>query len=268
MSGANPTADATSLNQMRKIADWGKNPGSNAFKAFQNCPNFCSNPDKATCTGCFYIPQNVQVGAVYSFIWTWEFNALSDQYTTCWEALIVPNTLAPTVNLPATYTNIAASPGGSPNVLPPATSAPAVPTSAVRATSQTVATSAVAASSQAPTQTTPTQGTNSTTSANFTSATTMSTAVSPTPMPCTYRWQCQQFSRDYNFADCVNGFCECVRSFAGSATVNDVCRCDKVGVYWGGQLPVCLAQSQCISDYTGPGCRGRCSNIINGVGSC
>jgi len=107
MSGPNPTSDATSLSTMTKIADWGKNPGANAFKAFQNCPQFCTNPDKATCTGCFYIPRNVQVGAVYSFVWTWEFNAVSDQYTTCWEALIVANPQGAAVTLPAGFTNIA-----------------------------------------------------------------------------------------------------------------------------------------------------------------
>jgi hypothetical protein len=92
MSGPNPDADPTSFSQMTKVADWGRNPGGDAFKGFQNCPNFCSNPDKATCTGCFSIPKNAQVGAVYTFIWTWEFNAKTDQYSSCWEAQIVSNT--------------------------------------------------------------------------------------------------------------------------------------------------------------------------------
>jgi len=139
MSGPNPTADATSFSQMTKIADWGKNPGGDAFKGFQNCPNFCSDPDKATCTGCFYIPRTAQVGAVYSFVWTWEFNAVSDQYSTCWEAQIVASTQGDAVALPSGYTNIAPGNGNTPP--PMATSAP-VRTSAARTSNNAVRTSA------------------------------------------------------------------------------------------------------------------------------
>jgi hypothetical protein len=141
MSGPNPTADATSLNQMTKIADWGKNPGADAYKGFHNCPNFCSDPDKATCTGCFYIPRNVQVGAVYSFIWTWEFNAVSDQYSTCWEAQIVANTQGTALALPSGYSNVASATGVTPVPPPPATSA-SVRTSAARTSNNAVRTSA------------------------------------------------------------------------------------------------------------------------------
>lgn len=107
MSGPNPTADAVNVNQMRKVADWGKNPSADALKGFQYCPQFCSNPDKATCTGCFYLPQDVVVGAVYSFVWTWEFNTPADQYSTCWEAQIVAAPEGTTVNLPSGYPNVA-----------------------------------------------------------------------------------------------------------------------------------------------------------------
>jgi len=126
MSGPNPTSDATSFSQMTKIADWGKNPGADAFKGFQNCPNFCSDPDKATCTGCFYIPSTARVGAVYSFIWTWEFNGLSDQYSTCWEAQIVASTQGAALSLPSGYSNVAPPTGNPP---PPMATSAAVRTS-------------------------------------------------------------------------------------------------------------------------------------------
>jgi hypothetical protein len=133
MSGANPTADATAFSQMRKIADWGKNTVADGMKGFQNCPNFCSNPDKATCTGCFYIPDDAVVGATYSFIWTWEFNGLADQYSTCWEAKIVPNVINEAIALPAGYVNIAPKSGTAPGPSPPvATSRAVTPTSAAK----------------------------------------------------------------------------------------------------------------------------------------
>jgi hypothetical protein len=131
MSGPNPTADPTSFSQMTKVADWGKNPGADAYKGFQNCPNFCSQPDKATCTGCFYIPKNVQVGATYTFIWTWEFNGLSDQYSSCWEATIVSSTAGTALSLPSGYYNIAPSVDGNTPPPPPVvrTSSPVAKTS-------------------------------------------------------------------------------------------------------------------------------------------
>jgi len=60
--------------------------GQMDFKGFQNCPNFCSNMDKALCTGSFTVP-NVAPGN-YTFMWYWVFNAGSDPYTTCWDAVI------------------------------------------------------------------------------------------------------------------------------------------------------------------------------------
>jgi len=58
------------------------------FKGFQNCPRFCDNMDKSTCTGCFTVPSDLQAGAVYTFQWYWIFNEGSAPYTTCWEAKI------------------------------------------------------------------------------------------------------------------------------------------------------------------------------------
>jgi hypothetical protein len=143
MTGPNPSSDPTAFSQMKKIADWGKNPGADAYKGFQNCPNFCTNPDKATCTGCFYIPKNVQVGATYTFIWTWEFNGVSDQYSSCWEATIVGSTQGTVLSLPSGYSNIAPSVDG--NTPPP----PPVATSSVK-TSANVKTSSPVAKTSTP----------------------------------------------------------------------------------------------------------------------
>nr|AIG55508.1 secreted protein [Thraustotheca clavata] len=60
--------------------------GSIDYKGFQNCPNFCSNMDKALCTMCFDLESDIVPGK-YSFKWQWEFNT-NDFYSTCWEATI------------------------------------------------------------------------------------------------------------------------------------------------------------------------------------
>jgi hypothetical protein len=31
---------------------------------------------------------------------------------------------------------------------------------------------------------------------------------------------------------------------------------------------MCLAQGQCVGDYNGVGCSGKCNNMVNGVGTC
>lgn len=148
MSAANPSSDPTSFSQMTKVADWGKNPGADAYKGFQNCPNFCTNPDKATCTGCFYIPKNVQVGATYTFIWTWEFNGLSDQYSSCWEATIVGSTEGTALSLPSGYSNIAPSVDG--NTPPPPVATSSIKTSANVKTSSPAKTSSPIAKTSSP----------------------------------------------------------------------------------------------------------------------
>ena len=69
------------------------------YKGFQNCPNFCDDPDGALCTICFDLEDNIQPGE-YSFKWTWEFN-IDEFYSTCWDAEILAasgnTTVAPTV---------------------------------------------------------------------------------------------------------------------------------------------------------------------------
>lgn len=72
------------------VRDWTEHQnGVIDFKGFQNCPAFCNNMDKSLCSQCFTVPNNLQVGKVYTFQWYWIFNENTDPYTTCWEAMIV-----------------------------------------------------------------------------------------------------------------------------------------------------------------------------------
>ncbi|KAJ0397439.1 hypothetical protein P43SY_009294 [Pythium insidiosum] len=57
------------------------------YKGFQNCPNFCSDMEKALCTMCFDLEPDLAPGE-YTFKWTWFFNSESDAYSTCWEAQV------------------------------------------------------------------------------------------------------------------------------------------------------------------------------------
>jgi len=95
-SGPNPTQNPTQSQFKNFVVDDAVNGvhqnGVIDFKGFQNCPRFCDNMDKSLCTGCFTVPNNLQVGAVYSFQWYWIFNAGSAPYTTCWEAKIISGT--------------------------------------------------------------------------------------------------------------------------------------------------------------------------------
>jgi len=69
------------------VWDFGKNTVAGEGVAFQNCPNFCAEADKALCTGCFDIPTNLETGK-YTFLWEWDFNNAADKYTTCWDITI------------------------------------------------------------------------------------------------------------------------------------------------------------------------------------
>jgi len=90
-SGLNPTSDPT-LDQFHTnlVYDFGVNTGTSGI-GFQNCPEFCTNPDKCLCTGCFVIPTNLALGK-YTFLWEWAFNSDADVYTTCFDVSIVGNT--------------------------------------------------------------------------------------------------------------------------------------------------------------------------------
>lgn len=57
------------------------------YKGFQNCPKFDENNDKALCTVCFDLEADLAPG-LYSFQWQWSFNAVTDAYTSCWEAQV------------------------------------------------------------------------------------------------------------------------------------------------------------------------------------
>jgi len=104
-SDVNPKADLT-LTQFRSklVYDFGANVGLQGT-GFQNCPTFCTNPDKALCTGCFNVPKDLALGT-YTFLWEWDFNSnsLGDTYTTCWEADIVANSGG---NITATFPHVA-----------------------------------------------------------------------------------------------------------------------------------------------------------------
>ena len=56
------------------------------YKGYQNCPKFCEKPDRALCTMCFKLENNINPG-LYSFKWTWELNP-NEYYTTCWDAYV------------------------------------------------------------------------------------------------------------------------------------------------------------------------------------
>eukprot|EP01118_Nematostelium_gracile_P000409 TRINITY_DN1044_c0_g1_i1.p1 TRINITY_DN1044_c0_g1~~TRINITY_DN1044_c0_g1_i1.p1 ORF type:complete len:353 (-),score=65.02 TRINITY_DN1044_c0_g1_i1:26-1084(-) len=153
MSAANPTADPTSVNDLRSnfrmIEDLGTNPGADAYLGFQNCPRFCQDNDKCLCTGCFRVPLDAQQGAVYSFFWAWAFNNLADTYTTCWEAKIsgqaittVPPT--PTRTSPPSGTNRATSASTSRST----STSTSASTSRSTSTSRTTSTSAQSSRAQ------------------------------------------------------------------------------------------------------------------------
>jgi len=98
-SGANPTSDPT-LTQFEQnlVWDFGVNTQAGAGVAFQNCPDFCANADKALCTGCFTMP-NLATGQ-YTFLWEWDFNAATDRYTTCFDVTIATSTGKTVTSLP------------------------------------------------------------------------------------------------------------------------------------------------------------------------
>lgn len=99
-SGLNPTSDP-SLSAFRSnlVHDFGKNTQAGAGVGFQNCPEFCSNRDKALCTNCFTIPSNLQNGK-YTFMWLWAFNGPADLYSTCFDVEIVQNSGNTITSLP------------------------------------------------------------------------------------------------------------------------------------------------------------------------
>lgn len=55
-------------------------------KGFQQCINFCANPDKAICYGDWVVPREWSTGPVL-LVWFWEFNK-NEFYTSCMDVII------------------------------------------------------------------------------------------------------------------------------------------------------------------------------------
>jgi hypothetical protein len=82
----NPTSD--SFQEQYDHSNGGHVFGQKDYKGFQNCPNFCQEKDKALCTMCFTLENDLTPGE-YAFRWLWSFNSLDDVYTTCWDAIVM-----------------------------------------------------------------------------------------------------------------------------------------------------------------------------------
>eukprot|EP00007_Cunea_sp_BSH-02190019_P001617 CAMPEP_0174229794 /NCGR_PEP_ID=MMETSP0417-20130205/672_1 /TAXON_ID=242541 /ORGANISM="Mayorella sp, Strain BSH-02190019" /LENGTH=350 /DNA_ID=CAMNT_0015307379 /DNA_START=183 /DNA_END=1235 /DNA_ORIENTATION=- len=70
---------------------------------------------------------------------------------------------------------------------------------------------------------------------------------------CQAKWQCQQFSENYNYADCVDGECQCLSDsgFDGDATQENKCHCDSsLGrqVQWTPSGPICLSFEEALQN--------------------
>eukprot|EP01119_Soliformovum_irregulare_P002463 TRINITY_DN12708_c0_g1_i1.p1 TRINITY_DN12708_c0_g1~~TRINITY_DN12708_c0_g1_i1.p1 ORF type:complete len:243 (-),score=26.14 TRINITY_DN12708_c0_g1_i1:38-766(-) len=94
VTGANPTTNPAG-NSVRLVKAFPKRPnaaanGGDPNAGFQYCPRFCQDNDKATCTGCFTVPSDLEPGSTYTFVWAWAFNGPNQLYSNCWEASIVP----------------------------------------------------------------------------------------------------------------------------------------------------------------------------------
>jgi hypothetical protein len=103
---------------------------------YQNCFEFCSNPDKAHCITSWTIPTIINTGR-YSFKWLWEFNS-GQFYSTCFDAIIL---LQPNQSVPNNVTTPIPTPASSVPVYPiptPASSVPVTITTSEPTTSTTV----------------------------------------------------------------------------------------------------------------------------------
>jgi hypothetical protein len=91
---ANATQDPYSLPEWTTFWDWHQINNKQGVLAvdgvpFTNCPDFCSNTDKAVCFGDFVVP-NVAAPGIYTFLWYWEFLSPDWLYSSCWEAWVDP----------------------------------------------------------------------------------------------------------------------------------------------------------------------------------
>ncbi len=82
-------------------------------KGFQNCPDFCSNTDKAPCFGDLKVPENF--GGFYKVLWYWEFNK-GQIYTHCYDVEVsesdVQPSSVPKTNSPASCSGMYGQCGG------------------------------------------------------------------------------------------------------------------------------------------------------------
>ncbi|KAL0479451.1 oomycete secretome protein [Acrasis kona] len=125
ISAVNPSVD--NVGAWTLLKDFGNSPKGqmSTGKGFQNCPNFCDNPDKAFCYQCFDMP-NMAAG-IYSFQWRWVFNENTPAYTSCWDAVVTtsggskPTTLAPSTTTAGPSTTLAPLNGDAVRILNPPT---------------------------------------------------------------------------------------------------------------------------------------------------
>lgn len=87
-------------------------------KGFQQCIDFCKNPDKAVCYGDWVIPDSVVSGS-YLLVWFWEFNK-DEFYTSCMDIKIRGGFIPP-VPSPNTKTTISTQPPTTANPCPKTT---------------------------------------------------------------------------------------------------------------------------------------------------
>jgi len=219
------------------VANWTQHQnGVIDHKGFQHCPKFCENMDKSLCSQCFTVPSSFQVGKIYTFQWYWVFNAGTDPYTTCWEALIVP---------PSTSSSTTAAP------IPATTAAPVPATSAAPHST----TAAPHSTTGAPHVATTGSNTPSTTAAPSMSTTgvpvvppTNNTSNVTVPrIPCSFDWQCPSQPNAY----CNNGLCDCHYGFNNTliaGNTNAACACPSAPI-WLANVPYCLTGTQCIFDW-------------------
>lgn len=81
-------------------------------KGFQNCPDFCTNPDKAPCYG--EVSYQSLANGVYKVLWYWEFNT-GQFYTHCYDISISNNASVPTpVPVPTPLPNPTPAPRPTP----------------------------------------------------------------------------------------------------------------------------------------------------------
>lgn len=214
--------------------------GVTDYLGFQWCPGFCQNNDKSACFANFTVP-NVPTG-IYTFRFLWEFNE-NEYYTTCFDATITnPSTQ------PITSSSSSLSPSSSTSQQSSTLSSSSQATSSI-ATSQVQTTASITPTSQVSTSipatsTAPTSNSGST---------------------CSFTWQCQDSSENYNFVQCISGKCKCNSGFTGDATTSSKCRCAGT-LEWSNGVPYCLSTGQCI---TAQNCPPRtCTGYSNGIGFC